>query len=208
MTLEPPTDRLTTPRLLLRRATAELVRAELDERPRLDSLLGARVPAEWPPEIMADVVPTFLQRLEDEPALAEGWLAWYIIACDDQGRGPTLIGNCGFKGPPGSDGVVEISYSLLPEYQKRGYAAEAVRAMLAWVFGHAEVSCVVATTEVGLEPSIRLLDRLGFQYVGRGYEHGSIRFALTRPRFEAQRPSERGVTNRRDAETPREEEID
>ena len=40
-----------------------------------------------------------------------------------------VLGNCGFKGPPTADGVVEIAYGIAPYYQGKGYATEAARAL-------------------------------------------------------------------------------
>ena len=181
---QPEEKRIELARLVLCSATAAMIGLELDDRPRFESSLGARVPEEWPPEILAGAVPIFQARLESEPDLSQGWLAWYIILKDDGGVGPVLIGNCGFKGPPGADGLVEISYSVLTAYQNRGYGSEAVAGLLAWAFAHAEVSCVAATTYPELRPSIRLLEKLGFQYVGEGPSWRAIRYLLTRPAYE------------------------
>jgi RimJ/RimL family protein N-acetyltransferase len=179
----PEEKRIELARLALHNATAAMVGLELDDRPRFERSLGARVPEEWPPEILAGAVPIFEARLESEPDLSQGWLAWYMILKDDRGSGPVLIGNCGFKGPPDSDGLVEISYSVLTAYQNRGYASEAVAGLVAWAFAHAEVSCVAATTYPELHPSVRLLEKLGFQYVGEGPSWRTIRYLLTRPRY-------------------------
>ena len=145
-------NRIELARLVLRNATPAMIALELDDRRRFENSLGVRVPEEWPPEILAGAVPIFEARLENEPELAQGWLAWYIILKDDGGPGPVLIGNCGFKGPPDSDGLVEISYSLLTAYQRHGYGSEAVAGLIAWGFAHPEVSCVAATTYPELRP--------------------------------------------------------
>jgi RimJ/RimL family protein N-acetyltransferase len=184
---DPPGEkRIDLPRLWLRNATAAMVGLELDDRPGFQRGLGVRVPDDWPPEILAGALPIFQARLDAEPELAEGWLAWYIILKDD-GGGPVLIGNCGFKDPPDADGMVEISYSLLTAYQGRGYGSEAVAGLLAWAFAHDEVSCAVATTYPEMRPSIRLLERLGFRYVGEGPEWRAVRYLLTRPEYERKR---------------------
>ena len=189
----PDETRIELARLVLRNATEAMIGLELDDRPGFERSLGVRVPLQWPPEILAGAVPIFQARLANEPDLSPGWLAWYMILKDDGGSGPVLIGNCGFKGPPDSDGMVEISYSVLTAYQNHGYGSEAVAGLLAWAFAHDEVSCAVATTYPELHPSIRLLEKLGFQYVGEGPDWRAIRYLLTRPAYEWKREEDRGM---------------
>lgn len=73
-----------------------------------------------------------------------------------------VIGDCGWFGPPGVDGTVEIGYGLAPAYRRRGYGTEAVRALLAWVERQPSVRIVVAEVEAANVPSRALLARLGF----------------------------------------------
>ena len=91
-----------------------------------------------------------------------------------------VIGNGGFKGRPGEDGTVEIGYSIMEEHQGAGYATEAVKALIAWAFGHPEVARVVAETYPDLAKSIRVLKKNGFTETGPGLEEGVIRFEFTR----------------------------
>jgi RimJ/RimL family protein N-acetyltransferase len=72
--------------------------------------------------------------------------------------------------------------------QLLGYATEAVRALLSWAFQHPAVQRVVADTLPGLTPSIRVMEKSGFAFVGDGpVEDGmrTIRYELTRERFQA-----------------------
>jgi RimJ/RimL family protein N-acetyltransferase len=73
---------------------------------------------------------------------------------------------------------VEVGYSLLEAHQKNGYATEAVRALIDRAFSFNDIHTVTAQTLPYLTPSIRVLERLGFQLVGAGSEEGAIRFAL------------------------------
>lgn len=171
---------LETPRLMLHPATAATVHAEIHDRARLSELLGARVPENWPPEILVDALPFFLDRLQEGPESSHDWWNWYILLKDDAGQGPVLVGGAGFKGPPQADGLVETGYSILPQYQNRGYVTEAVRALLAWAFEHPEVSMVIAHAMAEPNPSVRVLTKLGFQCVGDGEEFGALRFELVR----------------------------
>ena len=62
-------------------------------------------------------------------------------AASPQTAARELVGNGGFKGPPSASGVVEIGYSILPAFQRRGFATEAARCLMAAAFalppGHA-----------------------------------------------------------------------
>lgn len=168
---------LETERLRLVPATLELADADLHNRLEFIHQLGASVLDGWPPPLNDEnsmrYTVDFLRRNPE----AAGWAAWYLIAKKHK---PVVIGQSGFKGPPIA-GTVEIGYSLLPQFQGKGYASEAVAALLDWAFGHAEVERVIAETLPELAPSIRLLERAGFAKIGKGSEEGVIRFELERP---------------------------
>ncbi len=163
---------LRTPRLHLIAATLDLARAEVSDRSVLARLLDARLPADWPPPLNDDASARFfLDYLTQHPADI-GWMAWYFIAVEDGGR--VAIGNGGFKGAP-CGGAVEIGYSVVPRYQRRGFAAEAVRALIAWAFSDERVERVVAQTFPELHASQALLRKLGFSETAP-IDPGTLRF--------------------------------
>jgi len=41
------------------------------------------------------------------------------------------VGRAGFHGPPDADGMVEVGYSIDPQFRRQGYARAALRALLA-----------------------------------------------------------------------------
>ena len=72
------------------------------------------------------------------------WYArWHIIAL----AAKTAIGAACFKGPPNSDGEVELGYGIDPPHRNRGYMTEAAQALCEWAFGQAGVQSVVAITD-------------------------------------------------------------
>lgn len=73
-----------------------------------------------------------------------------------------VVGDCGWYGPPGDDGEVEIGYGLAAPFRGRGHGTEAVRLLLDWVRAQPGVTSVVAETEVTNAASRRVLERLGF----------------------------------------------
>ncbi len=171
---------IVTERLDLVPAALGSVHAALIGAVALSSALKARVPSTWPPEYLDDAALHFtIARLEEEPSAA-GWWMYFAVARDAPPFGRVLVGTAGFKGPPSPDGTVEVGYGIVSEYQRRGYATEAVGGMLAHAFTFPEVSRVIAETLPALEPSIGVLRKCGFRFIGDGSGPGVIRFEVTR----------------------------
>ncbi|MEN6449921.1 MAG: GNAT family N-acetyltransferase [Thermoguttaceae bacterium] len=173
-----------TARMRLAPATVALAQAELTDRTEFARLLSATVPEEWPPEMLADALPLFLEWIGAAPDRV-GWYVWYAVmrlpheALDMLAGdvGDILIASGGFKGPP-QDGTIEIGYSVLPRFQGQGYATEMVRALIDWAFTKPGVTRIVAETTEDNSPSVRLLHRLGFVLDEPAVEPGHIRFLL------------------------------
>jgi RimJ/RimL family protein N-acetyltransferase len=171
--------KIETGRLELIAETRELAEAQTAGRQQLAAALGAEVPEDWPPEGTADALALFAAHLCRDPTLA-GWLVWYWVLVDPATGSRTLIGDGGFTAPP-LKGTVATGYSLLPAYRGKGYATEAVKALTDWAFSHPEVRKIIAETLPDNEPSIRVLQRVGFRRARKASEPGHIRFVLKRP---------------------------
>jgi len=78
-----------------------------------------------------------------------------------------VVGTCGFKGPPGADGIVEIAYGVTPDQQGKGYATEAADALASFAFTEPVVRLVCAHTFAAANASTRVLARCGFKAVGQ-----------------------------------------
>ena len=166
-----------TVRLDLIPATAAHLRADLAGHEALAAALGVTVPEGWPPEFLDEPsVQYTLHQLELGSAHADWW-THYIVLRDEQ----VLVGVVGYKGPP-RQGIVEVGYSVMPSYRRRGIATEAAQALVARAFEHPEVTQVVAETLPELTPSIGVLEKLGFTFAGEGSEPGVLRYQLVRPR--------------------------
>ena len=86
-----------TPRLLLLAASRALLTAELHKPQYFPTLLGAALPADWPPgEYDQEAMRYFLEQLTAGGRTAAGWYTWYALrkATDETPR--TLIGAGGF----------------------------------------------------------------------------------------------------------------
>ena len=85
----------------------------------------------------------------------------YLVIRTDDGK---AIGGIGFKGKPEA-GSVEIGYGLVPSARGAGYAAEAVRVLLA-LARERGLSRVVADTDRDNVASQRTLERAGLTRTG------------------------------------------
>jgi len=156
-------------------STAERVRAEIGDRTEFGRLLEARIPNDWPPDEAADALPWFLERLEAADPRNAGWYGFYGVVVTGEVDAPVLVGGGGSLGPP-VDGVVEIGYSVLPAFHRRGYASEMMRAILDWIAADPRVRLVTAETDGDNLASRRLLDRLGFSESRSGGDAGRVTY--------------------------------
>ena len=165
-------------RMLLVSATLALLEADLSGHAQLADLIGAQVPDNWPPDLYMRAAMKFALELLQDPA-EQGWSFWYLLTQSPQEV--EVLGICGFKGRPGEDGSVEISYSVLSQFRNQGYASEAVSRLVLWAFSHQNVKEVTAETLPHLRQSIGVLEKNGFIHTGPGSEHGVVRYAVQRP---------------------------
>lgn len=97
---------------------------------------------------------------------------WAICLVDDPGH---VIGSCGFHSANQTFHSIEIGYDLHPAFWGRGYAFEALVAMLACCFTQNvpfPVNRVAATTDLDSQRSMKLLRRLGFNEEGVLRQYG------------------------------------
>jgi RimJ/RimL family protein N-acetyltransferase len=85
----------------------------------------------------------------------------YVITLADG----TLIGACGIEQP---DGVPSIGYWLGQPFWRKGYATEAVRALIDHAFGDIEHDELQASARVTNPASRHVIEKCGFQWTGVG----------------------------------------
>ncbi len=167
--------KIRTSRLELVPVTAELIRLEIGDRIALGQVLDAAIPTAWPPESVRNVLEFFAQELEANPS-TEGFSGYYWLSTKSNTGRRILIGSGGFKGKPDVEGSVEVGYGVLPEFQKQGYATEAVQALVNWALAQKSVERVIAEAFPDNIPSVRVLAKCGFVEMGVGSEAGVKRF--------------------------------
>ncbi|MBT8404464.1 MAG: GNAT family N-acetyltransferase [Gemmatimonadetes bacterium] len=153
-------------------ATARLLRAEVEGPERLATALGVDVGHGWPPALYdSEALDWSLDQVVDDVRFTD-WGMHYLVLRASHPASPVVVGIAGYKEPAVDDGSVEIGYSVLPAFQRRGLATEAVLGLVDHAFEDASVARVVAHTLPYLEPSIGVLCKAGFSCAGEVCDEG------------------------------------
>ena len=156
-----------TLRLQILAASRALLTAELHKPQYFPMLLGAAMPAHWPPgEYDREAMQFFLEQLTAGGRTAAGWYGWYALlkATDDTPR--TLVGTGGFMGPPDGAGTVELGYSIADDWRGRGLAKELVAGLAQQAADTGMVRRLLAHTDPENLASQRVLLANGFALAG------------------------------------------
>jgi len=126
---------------------------------------------DWAEDYPADgdrAVAQFLKKEAPGDKGVEPWVHYQVVERSTD----EVIGGIGFKGPPDDDREVEIGYGIVPSRQGFGYATEAVLCMADFAFRQDRLSSIVAKTDPDNVASRRVLEKSGFEEIGRdGYFH-------------------------------------
>ena len=108
----------------------------------------------------ADLARLRLEQLEANPNIAP-WLLRAIVIRETR----VAVGFIGFHDAPDDRGMAEIGYEVLSAFRRRGYAYEAVSALIGWAGRHG-VSTVRACVSPENGASLALLAKQGFAVIG------------------------------------------
>jgi RimJ/RimL family protein N-acetyltransferase len=106
------------------------------------------------------------------------FMGFGFLAIEEKDTG-RLIGEAGFHEvrrdmKPSIEGTLETGWVLLPSAHGRGYATEALKALLRWAaenFPDKEMTCIISPDNA---PSLRVAEKLGFREVARTDYHGEV----------------------------------
>lgn len=152
---------LETPRLILVTTPLDVIRTRLErdsfhaEVPVGEATIQVSFPPEWPRDALV-LFP--MQAANYDP---ESWGGTVI----DRAEG-VAVGQIGTKGQPDAAGDIEIGYGINPSYWNRGYASEAVGALVEFLLDQPTVRRVLAETRTDNAASIRVLEKIGFARIG------------------------------------------
>jgi RimJ/RimL family protein N-acetyltransferase len=104
-------------------------------------------------------------QIVEDPASA----AWITGIVWDPERGLT-VGRAGYHGPPNGDGMVEVGYSIDPQYRRQGYARAALRLLIERARQDPGVRTFRATVSPDNAPSRDLVLSEGLVEVGEQWD--------------------------------------
>lgn len=130
------------------------------ENPRaVEQRLGALIATGW--EEYGSAMQVSRDKLRANPVLSGWWT--HLVLVDSP---PTIVGVCGYTGPPNADGAVEIAYAIAPVFQGQGLATRAAAELIRRAFADDRVRLVCAHTLPEHNASTRVLEKLGMHFVG------------------------------------------
>lgn len=110
-----------------------------------------------------DVVQSYIRRLAGADPDTAGALYQVGIYLAASGK---LIGDCGFRPLKDEPRQAEIGMTLAPEFQGQGYATEAFRALLTYLFGTLGKHRIFGSIDPANTASIALVRRVGMRQEG------------------------------------------
>ncbi|HET9248538.1 MAG TPA: GNAT family N-acetyltransferase, partial [Actinomycetota bacterium] len=112
-----------------------------------------------PAGVLADIV-EMSGRSPGEPG---GWVQFTV----EEREGGTIVGDVGCAVADGEPDVIKVGYTISPAFQGRGYATEAVRALVDYAFDTLGAGAVRAHASADNAPSIRVAEKLGMRLIER-----------------------------------------
>ena len=148
-----------TENLKLIQSDVETLKESIAGNEDLGKKLGVTVQENWN-EFGTRPLQYSLKRLLDSKD-ENGWWTYFPIHKQDN----KLIGSCGYKGKPTSDGTVELGYELATDYRNRGLATEMTKGLIENAFKDDRVKLIIAHTLGQDNPSTKVLIKCGFEKV-------------------------------------------
>jgi RimJ/RimL family protein N-acetyltransferase len=107
-----------------------------------------------------DVIQSYIRRTTATDPDTAG--VWYQVGIYLQAGGK-LIGDCGFRSLKEEPRQAEVGMTLAPEFHRQGYAAEAFRALLSYLFGTLGKHRAFGSVDPANTASLALVHRVGMR---------------------------------------------
>jgi RimJ/RimL family protein N-acetyltransferase len=111
------------------------------------------------PDHVRQEIEEMLRRTPGEP----GWVQFTLERRQDA----RLVGDVGLSPRADEPGVVMVGYTIAPSEQGKGYATEAMQALVAYAFNELGADLVRAYADAENAPSVRVAEKVGLAVVER-----------------------------------------
>ena len=101
-------------------------------------------------------------QVKSDPSVNKWFVRWMV---EKETR--EIVGSISFHGPPDEQGMMEIGLGVHDDFQRRGYATEALIGMWSWVINQPGVELLRYTVDPNNEASVALIKKFGFEGVGQ-----------------------------------------
>jgi [ribosomal protein S5]-alanine N-acetyltransferase len=173
-------EHLLTDRLILIPYTKQICENVLNENYSDLQALQLVRGTDWPDEDVLDTLPRIINSLckLEEPS---GFESWMIIKKSTR----EIIGDAGFKGLQKNTNTVDLGYGIIKAERNKGYAYEAVSALVRWAVLQQEVRAITATCQADNLASINLLRKFNFNQISA--EQDMLYWRFDKKRFVSNR---------------------
>ena len=101
-------------------------------------------------------------QVKSDPSVNKWFVRWMV---EKETR--EIVGSTSFHGPPDEQGMMEIGLGVHTDFQRRGYATEALIGMWSWVVDQPGVELLRYTVDPNNEASVAVIKKFGFERVGQ-----------------------------------------
>ena len=101
-------------------------------------------------------------QVKSDPSVNKWFVRWMV---EKETR--EIVGSTSFHGPPDEKGMMEIGLGVHADFQRRGYATEALTGMWSWVINQPGVELLRYTVDPNNEASVAVIKKFGFERVGQ-----------------------------------------
>lgn len=152
-------DNLETDRLILINYTLEMIQATIGRTEALERASGYQVSPDWPGIDFFFYLPYVLENVKKDDRMIK-WTRLVVLKQENK-----IIGEIGGQGNPDETGEIELGYSIVPEYQNKGYMSEALSEMIAWLAEQPNIIRIFARCYEQNEASIQVLKHNRFVHI-------------------------------------------
>lgn len=136
----------------------------------------------WGPNTLEDTH-KFIADMTEQTKSSPRYKFDFAICLKENGL---LIGGCGIRRETEASNVANLGWAINPEFQNKGFATEAARALIDFGFKNLNLTVVYATCDTRNISSFKVMEKLGMIMVGfikgakevKGHIRDSYRYEL------------------------------